>query len=939
MFLLTFAVLLVSCEDKTGSEAFLTPKILTAEAEADIATASFTCTLSAPRVQECGIVYWTSSADEKTIIGKLQGSSFVVTISDLAPSTTYSWYAYAKAGISEVRSETRTFTTKDKPLPPLPPEQLIEISDEVFKTYLVEHFDTDGDGEISESEALRVKKIAVKTDEIFSLEGIEHFTNLDTLICRGVSQEMDEYSYVGRPGKLRSLDLSANTHLQHLECDGNYIEKLILPETPWLEYLRCSRNRLTVLDLSKTPNLREIQAFDNRLTSLDFSENHDFEHIEIDTNPIESIDVSGCPRLTLLNVASLNLSKIDISGNPKLNWLSISSNVGIYSIDLSQAPELRAFYCTETKISSLDLSSCTMLYELACESCNIEELDISMLPNLEHVLLAPMNSLKKLYVLDTQRIEGVTVNRSDAIVPNGTEIILRYSGAPDGNIFFEDPAFKAYLITHFDSNADGEISIEEAMNIYKIDVSSIEWNITSLQGIEYMPNLTFLACWGKWVDNNVNNYEHYYISKNYHWDYCIGPIGTLKKVDVSHNPKLVVLDLSNNSGIGETGTGTIDLSNNPELEEVYLNMCYIKYPDVSACPKLQRLNLTHGHGNIPNFSNNTELRFLDIGHEQHSHLQAVDVSNCPMLEDLNVSASATSLSDLSHNPKLKALRLNWCMYVKPNLSAVPLLEVYECKGNSLSSLDLTTLKHLKRLIAADNPLKNLDLSNLTGLQRLECNSCELTSLDISGLKELEYLDCSDNAINTINISENEALQELYIARNPLISLDLSHSSNLSTLFCDETSIQYLDVSNNPQLGDLRCNRNKLGKLDVSTCLRLHYLYCSNTNLDKLDLSKNSVLEEIDCSSNSLTDLNTSNNPLLRWMVCNNNHIRTLDVSKNPLLSGPSNNITGLYCAPMDDADGNNVLETLYIKAGQSIEGVTKNRSTEHIPAQTSIIQK
>lgn len=52
------------------------------------------------------------------------------------------------------------------------------------------------------------------------------------------------------------------------------------------------------------------------------------------------------------------------------------------------------------------------------------------------------------------------------------------------NIVFEDANFKAYMVTNFDTNNDGEISYEEALNVTKIEVNTD--NITSLAGIEYM---------------------------------------------------------------------------------------------------------------------------------------------------------------------------------------------------------------------------------------------------------------------------------------------------------------------------------------------------------------------------------------------------------------------------------------------------------------------
>ena len=101
------------------------------------------------------------------------------------------------------------------------------------------------------------------------MEGIEYFKSLDTLICRGVNPEVGEYDYDGSPGRLRSLDLSANIWLRHLECDGNALQTLVLPDNPSLEFLRCSHNKLTTIDLSinafssitnKLPRISEIRG-------------------------------------------------------------------------------------------------------------------------------------------------------------------------------------------------------------------------------------------------------------------------------------------------------------------------------------------------------------------------------------------------------------------------------------------------------------------------------------------------------------------------------------------------------------------------------------------------------------------------------------------------------------------------------------------------------
>ena len=415
---LAMAAVLTGCV-RTGSEEFLAPEIVSAEAKVEgTREARLSCTLSEPRAERVGFAYAEAGAPLVAVECRLEGASFELKLKGLTPGATYEWYAFATAGESELRSETARFT-----LDPLPPEELAIIPDRVFKAYLTDHFDVDGDGEISLSEALRVRKIAVKTDDIFSLEGIEYFKNIDTLICRGVDMGIDEYSYEGHPGRLDELDLSANTRLRRVECDGNIIKSLMLPDSQSLEFLRCSRNMLEELDLTGLPYLRLIQAFENDLTSLDFSGNPRLESIMIGGNPIANIDVTCCPKLNLLNVGGLEIKELSLSGCPMLEWLGIYAT-DLTSIDLSSNPRLRELYCSETGIASLDLKNCTNLSAIECWKCQIEELDVSMLPNLESLRCAPMNTLKKLYVSESQVIPGVTRDRSEDNVPSETEIVV-----------------------------------------------------------------------------------------------------------------------------------------------------------------------------------------------------------------------------------------------------------------------------------------------------------------------------------------------------------------------------------------------------------------------------------------------------------------------------------------------------------------------------------
>lgn len=904
----------LSCAPQKESEAYLAPEIISAEVTVVDTTVSFYCELSSPRVQTCGFVFWTNNQEKKIITCELSSTSFSTVISDLLPGMTYEWYAFANSGEIEIRSDTKRFATKEI----VPEVKGIDIPDPYFKRYLLDNFDANGDGILSELEGLIIRKIDVVTDKISSMRGIEYLKNLDSLICRGA--DVDEYDNVGHPGLLDSLDVSGNRKLRYLACDKNMLRSLNMSDNPFLEEVLCSYNLLESIDLSAVPRLMLLRMWVNNVGSLDFSNTPLLHTLECGGNPITSVDVTKCPRLGCLNIGDLRIKELDLSGNPKLGWLGIYGT-DITTIDLSNNPNLDCLNCQDLSIAELDLSSCVNLYELKCWNCQLEELDVSMLPRLKILECSPMpgttgkNLLRKLYVSEDQEIQGVTVNRSMKNVPEDTDIVP----VKAGTVIIPDQAFKAWLVSRFDVDLDGEISYMEAADIHEIDLWSNQLGVTSLRGIEHMPELEVLRCPGEWVSTVVLNKEHYYLSKHYHWDECVGPVGTLRQVDVSKNPKLRVLDLSNNSGIGETGSGTLDLSRNPLLEELRLPMCYIKYPDISSCPSLRVINLSHGRGDMPDFSGFGELRFLDVSHDNSGRLQPVNVSGSPYLEEINVDASASSLSDLRNNPKLKVLKISWCADINPDLSAVPLLEEYEGMSLGLHSLDLSGLEHLKSLAVSDNPLGSLDLSSMSGLERLVCNSCGLTVLDVRGLKNLT---------------------EIYVADNPLRSLDLTSNRKLVKLFCAGAGLTELDVSANPLLWDLRCDRNSLTTLDVSSNPKLWGLYCGYNSITALDLSNNRDLQELDCSSNQIESLDVSSCPLLRWLVCGNNQIRSLDISQNPHFEGPNgDDITGLFCAPMNDRDGNNILETLSVAKEKSILGVTVNRSAKHVPSGTRIVSK
>ena len=150
----------------------------------------------------------------------------------------------------------------------------VPIPDANFKAYMIQNFDTNGNGELDFDEAESVTRIEVTTDNIETVEGIEYCKNLECLNCYGTRTIWSEAEqrYVST-GQLSNLDVSQNTALQTLYCHRNQLTNLDVSMNTSLTDFACSYNQLTSLDVSHNTALLYLNCNDNKLTSLDVSLN------------------------------------------------------------------------------------------------------------------------------------------------------------------------------------------------------------------------------------------------------------------------------------------------------------------------------------------------------------------------------------------------------------------------------------------------------------------------------------------------------------------------------------------------------------------------------------------------------------------------------------------------------------------------------------------
>ena len=259
-------------------------------------------------------------------------------------------------------------------------------------------------------------------------------------------------------------------------------------------------------------------------------------------------------------------------------------------------------------------------------------------------------------------------------------------------------------------------------------------------------------------------------------------------------------------------------------------------------------------------------------------------------------------------------------------------KIYKIDVNKMAISSLKGIEQMPNLYILycySNQLTELDVSNNTKLTYLSCGDNQLTHLDVSKNNGITSLWCRSNQLIQLDVSRNTILKDLNCDSNKLTELDVSSNTALTHLYCKDNELTHLDVSKNTELNYLNCDSNKLTELDVSSNTALTHLYCKDNELTHLDVSKNTELNYLNCDSNKLTELDVSNNTALTDLYCSDNQLTHLDVSKNDALMK-------LYCSPMNDSSGKNMLAILYIADDQTIYFITKNRSSNCIPIETAI---
>lgn len=416
----------------------------------------------------------------------------------------------------------------------VPENGIVDFADDNFKTYCVENFDTDSDGEISMSEAKDVTMINVKTDNITSLGGIEHFTNLETLYCYGTWENMEIVR-----GQLTSLDISRNTALKDLYCNYNQLTSLDVSNNTLLTRIVLDVNPLTSLDVQNNKDLKTLMCrYGGQMTSLVIGENSSLETLDCTFNQLTDLDLSGCTSLTHLYCSSNQLSAIEVSKCLALKSLSCAGNL-LSEIDVSKCSALEYLTCSSNPLTTLDVSNNTSLTSLYCHYCpQLSTVDVSKNTALTQ-LRCDNNPLTTLDVSNNTALKWFRCRNN-----NLTSLDLSHNTALEDLDCSGNP-FGELSLTN---NQGLKILVCENNQLNSLDVSScpaleeIDCNNNNLSSLVLGNNtaLTILKC----ENNNLSGLE---VSGQTALQRLFCGNNQITSLDISHNTALIVLNCNNNA--------------------------------------------------------------------------------------------------------------------------------------------------------------------------------------------------------------------------------------------------------------------------------------------------------------------------------------------------------------------------------------------------------
>lgn len=226
--------------------------------------------------------------------------------------------------------------------------------DRIFRKYVADTFDLDGNGILDTEEKESVCELDVSGRGIRSLRGISVFGGLRKIQCRG--------------DRLTGLDLRACGYLESLDADWNQIreEDLLLPD-----HLQGAGSAGVSLEFNAVPDALQLEKEEElvEITEEIFPDAHFRKYIGecLDLDLDGRLSWQERSQVTTLYLKGMGIECLEgLEYFPCLVYLNCE-NGRLAELDLNGNPLVESVYCRDNLLSVIDARACMQLQEISSD--------------------------------------------------------------------------------------------------------------------------------------------------------------------------------------------------------------------------------------------------------------------------------------------------------------------------------------------------------------------------------------------------------------------------------------------------------------------------------------------------------------------------------------------------------------------------------------------
>ena len=326
--------------------------------------------------------------------------------------------------------------------------------------------DTNGDGNIQNSEVVSTTYLDISNANISNLTGIRSFLSLSTLNCSNnqvnsinlsgmnsllnIDARNNQISVMNLSGTnnitgleignnlFTTLNISALVNLKYLGCEFNQLTNLSVANLGFLEVIRCNNNLLATLNFNNCTSLNTVYCYNNVLTSLDCQSNSNLYTLICNDNLLSNLNIAGIQNLAEFTCKNNLLTNLDLT-NTKFVGLGTFFASKYFDCSFNQLSsftfsntKITYFKCNNNQLTSLNLNNCEIIYELNCSNNQLTNINFGN--SITPLVIANNNSLTTIDLSTCFYINSLDVsnnNLSTIFAKNGRNEYINFNNNPN----------------------------------------------------------------------------------------------------------------------------------------------------------------------------------------------------------------------------------------------------------------------------------------------------------------------------------------------------------------------------------------------------------------------------------------------------------------------------------------------------------------------------